>query len=422
MKTRRDFLRVAGLCALGASLVKAEDVPKSEEMDVKPLRLGIIGCGGRGLGAALDVLAADRAVQIYALADAFPEAIVAAKQALQARSEHLNLTAAREFSGLDAYEKLLATEVDLVILAAPPVFRPQHAAAAVAAGKHVFLEKPMAVDFAGVCVLVEAAKVAREKRLSVQHGFCWRFSPGMLAAREKSKDLGRLISFYGSFLTTPVKPLPKDATKENFSRVAEQIRWWQNYRWSSGGPLVEQGIHTLDQMSAMLGDMAPVAVVASGGQAQRSGPLDVFDHYNAAFEYPNGVFCHVAERQFTKAFGEIRDRFFFEKGTLIGPENPYLLNSEQKREWAHVARGPEATMYELCQDHWLKSIRAGKPLDSWDLMIHLSKLALMARRAAETGRRVTWEEIAQDREEIAPPVESLQQVREISTPLRIGES
>ncbi|WP_193212029.1 Gfo/Idh/MocA family protein [Luteolibacter marinus] len=401
---RRRFLGLAGstLAVTGfPAIVRGEDASR------QVLKIGLIGCGGRGTGAASQALSADPDVKLWAMGDAFAPAITSSLQQLASFGGKVEVPEERRFAGLDAFKAVLESGVDVVLLASPPGFRPQHLRAAVEAGKHVFAEKPMAVDVAGVKSVLESAKLAKEKNVAIQHGFCWRFAPGVREAYGKitSGELGRVVSLYGTYLGSPPKPLQPGMTKpDGIGDVEWQVAWWNNFEWLSGGPLLEQAIHTVDKVAWAMGDVAPVAAVASGGRAMRKDIGNVYDHYNVAYEYPGGVFCQVGERQYPGLHGEVIDRIFCENGTVICPGSPMVLGPDgKKRQWMYRAKpGTQQNMYQVCHNEFFAALRKGEIINTGEYMANSTMLAILGREAAHTGQRITWKQLWEADQDQAP--------------------
>lgn len=402
---RRKFLGIAGATVAFTgfpAVLRGEEAAAS-----KVLKIGLIGCGGRGTGAATQALSADPNVKLWAMADAFAPAITESVKNLSQFGDRIEVPETRRFAGLDAFQKLLDSGVDVVILASPPGFRPQHLRAAIEAGKHVFAEKPMAVDVAGVKSVLESAKLAKQKNLSIQHGFCWRFAPGVREAYGKvtSGELGRVISVYGTYLGSPPKPLQPGMTKpEGMGDVEWQVAWWNNFEWLSGGPLLEQGIHTVDKVAWAMSDVAPIAAVANGGRAMRHDNGNVYDHYNVAYEYPNGIICNVSERQYSGLYSDTSDHVYCEKGTLVCPNDPTVLGPDgKKREWRYRApAGQEQNMYQVCHNELFAALRKGDIINTGEYMANSTMLAILGRESAHTGLRITWEDLWKADQDMAP--------------------
>lgn len=401
--TRRRFLSTSA--AASAALAFPSILRGAE--NTTQLKIGLVGCGGRGTGAAQQALSADPNVTLHALADAFPEPLPRTLGALKKFGDRSSVPPERQFHGLDAFEKLLASGIDVVLLATPPAFRPQHLRAAIKAGVHVFSEKPMAVDVAGVKSVMESAKLAKENNIAIQHGYCWRFAPGVRELYQKILDgeIGRVTSVYGTYLSGPPKPLDPKATKpKDMSDVEWQLRWWINFEWLSGGPLLEQAIHTVDKIAWVMNDIAPVAAVGSGGRAWKTDAGNTYDHYNIAYEYPGNVFCQLGQRQYLNCFSETTDRVFGEKGTAVAPNTPMILGPDgKKRTWmARPQPGQEQNMYQVCHNELFAALRRGEIINTGEYMANSTMLGLLGREAAHSGKRVTWEQMWNGSHDLAP--------------------
>ena len=398
---RRRFLATTGAAAAVMSFPTV--LRAQEAKNNKVLKIGLIGCGGRGTGAAEQALSADPNVQLWAIGDAFAPQITAALKHLQKFAGKVDVPEARQFSGLDAYQKVIDSGVDVVLLTTPPGFRPMHLRAAVEAGKHVFAEKPMAVDMAGIKSVLESAKIAKAKGTTLQHGYCWRFSPNTREGYGKllSGELGRVVSIYGTYMANVPKPSTNiDMRNKDWGDREWQMRNWMGHEWLSGGPLLEQCIHTVDKVAWAMGDVAPIAARASGGRGQRSDDGNVYDHYDVVYEYPGGVMCHVAQRQMSGVFNEVVDRVFCEKGVLEAPGRVMTKDASGKITWAY--RGEPENMYQVCHNEWFAAIRAGKELNAGEFMAGSTMLGLLGREAAHTGQRVTWEQLQASVQDLSP--------------------
>ena len=398
--TRRRFLAAAGATT---AVVGFPSILRAQTASNPVLKIGLIGAGGRGTGAASQALSADPNVKLWAVGDAFSNQITASLQNLASFGDRIDVPEARRFTGLDAYQKVLESGVDVVLLTTPPGFRPMHLRAAVEAGKHIFAEKPMAVDVAGVKSVVESARIAKEKGITLQHGFCWRFAPATREGYAKvlKGDLGRAVSVYGTYMGAVPKPSTSiDQRKTEWADVEWQIRNWMAHEWLSGGPILEQAIHTVDKISWAMGDVAPIAARGGGGRAQRSDDGNVWDHYEVTFEYPGGVFCHIGQRQFQNSFSEVVDRVFCTDGTLEAPGRVLTKDVAGKTTW--MFRGEPPDMYQVCHNEWFAAIRKGEPINSGEYMANSTMLAILAREAAHSGQRVTWDQLWQANQDLAP--------------------
>src|SRR6185436_2227520 len=238
---RREFLKktgtVAGVMAAGfPSIISGQSVTNS-------LKVGLVGCGGRGSGAARQALTANKNNELTAVADV-DEAIVqqATDRLKGSQTFGSQVKIDRAYVGLDAYEKVISAS-DVVLLATPPGFRPQHLTAAVNANKHVFCEKPCATDSPGVRDVIAAQKLAQSKNLSLVAGFCWRYNNMIVDAVQQVRNgaIGRMVAHYSTYYTNPVKPMPPESTRPaGMSDIEWQIRHWYNFTWTCGDSLVEQ--------------------------------------------------------------------------------------------------------------------------------------------------------------------------------------
>lgn len=419
---RRHLLKTgaAASIALGApGILRAQGGMKDK------IKIGLIGCGGRGNGAVVQALSADPDVVLWAVGDAFGSGVANAMKTTERFGKQIEVTPERQFVGLDAYQSVIDSGVDVVLLTTPPAFRPQHLRAAVEAGKHSFVEKPMAVDMAGVHSVLESTKMAKAKNLAIQHGFCWRYEPGAREAFGKlhNGELGRLTSVYGTYLANPVKPLGGDQP-EGMPDVEWQLRNWFNFQWLSSGPLVEQCIHTVDKVAWALNDVDPIAVVASGGRALKSDDSNIYDHYNVAYEYPNGVMAHVGQRHFVKCHNEVRDRIFCEKGTahVTGFGRSHIVDGSDQRTWRYKAT-PEAEQnpYQVCHNELFASLRAGTIINTGEYMAKSTALGLFGREAAHSGQRLKWADFWKTAQDDAPDDLKMESEFPVAAPPRPGE-
>lgn len=398
--TRRQFIATA---AATTAIAGFPSILSAQGGTTAVLKIGLVGAGGRGTGAAFQALSADPNVKLWAVADAFASQITNSLKNLSEFGAKVEVPEERQFVGLDAYQKLLESGVDVVLLATPPGFRPLHLRAAVEAGKHVFAEKPMAVDISGVKSVVESARIAKEKGITLQHGFCWRYAPGTREGYGKvlSGELGRVISVYGTYMGGVPKPSTSiDQRKPEWADVEWQMRNWMGHQWLSGGPVLEQAIHTVDKIAWAMNDVAPIAARGGGGRAQRTDDGNVWDHYEVTFEYPGGVFCHLGQHQLGNTFSEVVDRVFCEKGTLEAPNRVSTKDPSGKTTWAY--RGEAADMYQVCHNEWFAAIRKGEPINTGAYMANSTMLGILAREAAHSGQRVTWAELWKSDQDLAP--------------------
>jgi myo-inositol 2-dehydrogenase / D-chiro-inositol 1-dehydrogenase len=404
--TRREFLKSSA--ALGATLAVPAILPgRALGADsAAVLRVGLIGCGGRGTGAAAQALKADPNVELTALGDVFADRLQNSLRSLQSSAEvaaRVRVTSDKCFLGFDAYEKVINSGVDVVLLAAPPGFRPQHLAAAVAAGKHVFAEKPMAVDGPGVRSVLASAAVAKEKNLSLVAGFCYRYHDGVRALMQKvhAGDIGEIRAIHTAYNTGPVWCKPR---QPGWTDMEWQMHNWYYFTWLSGDHIVEQACHNLDKMAWAMKDVPPVSCSAVGGRQVRTGGEfgHIYDHFGVVYDYENGVrgfhFC----RQIANAAADNSDYFMGADGVahiVRSFTGPFVIRG--KNSWRFREQRP-SDMYQNEHDELFASIRRGQPINDGVWMAHSSLLGIMGRTAAYTGQVVTWEAALNSQENLLP--------------------
>ncbi len=403
--SRRRFLE-GSAAALVAPLIApvARARPRAEDPDV--LKVGLIGCGGRGTGAAAQALAAEAGTIILTAAgDLFRDRVDASLANLAAHfgpeaAQRIQVDEEHKFAGFDAYQQVIDSGVDVVLLATPPWFRPEHLRAAVAAGKHIFCEKPMAVDAPGVRTVLAAVAEAQQKRLALVSGFCWRYSTRHreFYARLKDGAAGAVRAVYSTYNTSP---LGTHARRPEWSELEFQLRNWQHMIWLSGDHIVEQAVHSIDKQSWLLGDRPPLAVTAVGGRQARSGEEsgNVYDHFSATFDYGDGVKAFHMCRQIANCSNDNSDYIMGERGnaTILGWSN---LSITGPTPW--VYEGEDNDMYQLEHDELFASIRAGAPRNDGSWMATSVLLAIMARMAAYSGQTITWEQALNSQQKLGP--------------------
>jgi myo-inositol 2-dehydrogenase / D-chiro-inositol 1-dehydrogenase len=404
LSTRRDFLKTS--TAVGAVLTAPSfligGTPGAETSDT--IRVGLIGCGGRGTGAAGQALHADKNAVLVAMADVFPEPINRALDALHKDAEiapRVKVLPEKRFTGLDGFRKLIDSGVDVVLQTAPPGFRPMHVAAAVAAGKHQFVEKPVATDAVGARSVIESVKVAAEKKLAWMAGFCWRYENARREFYRLIHDgaIGEVRSVYATYYTGPVKPMqPASERPGGMGDVEWQVRNWYNFGWLSGDGLVEQAVHSVDKVMWVMKDQPPLRAVATGGRQTPNHEGNIFDHMHVVYEWEGGVRAFVGQRQITGCFNQNSD---FIMGTTgqgnIEGRGPIITGA---KSWKYP--GQPNDMYQQEHDELFASIRNAKPINDGAWEAQSTLVALMGRMAAYTGQQITWEMMQNSQERLAP--------------------
>jgi myo-inositol 2-dehydrogenase / D-chiro-inositol 1-dehydrogenase len=400
---RRDFIKktgtAAGVLAAGfPGIISAQTVTNA-------LKVGLVGCGGRGSGAAAQALTADAGNELTAVAD-IDEVIVERAATRLKGSERFGsrVKIDHAFFGLDAYDKVINSGVDVVLLATPPGFRPQHLTAAVNANKHVFCEKPCATDSPGVREVIAAQKLAQSKNLSLVAGFCWRYNNMIQDAVQQIRNgaIGRLVAHYSTYYTNPVKPLPPESTRPaGMSDIEWQIRNWYNFTWVGGDSLVEQAVHNADKIMWIMNDQPPASGVGVGGRAVPANGGNIYDHFEVNYVWPNGYRVFLANRQATGCYNGTLDYVMGTEGTLLlGSGQPRIESPDGKVKWQF--QGQEYDMYQREHDVLFAAIRAGKPKNDDLNLATSSLLAIMGRHAAYSGQQVTWDQALNSQVSLVP--------------------
>jgi predicted dehydrogenase len=370
------------------------------------LRVGLVGCGGRGTGAALNALQADPNVKLVAMCDVFMDRLEDSLRTLTKSKENQHLAAKidvppeRRFDGFDGYKKLLDCGVDVVLLCTPPGFRPEHLRAAVDAGKHVFCEKPVAVDPTGVRSVIETAKLARAKNLGLCSGFCFRYENGKreTVKRIHGGMIGDVLAMHITYLTGPL--WFRKEREACGSDMEYQMRNWYYYTWLCGDFIVEQHCHNMDKANWVFAGEMPVACTAVGGRQVRTDPKygHIYDHFAATFEFRNGARLTSACRQMPGCSGDVNDYVIGSKGTAHLMKHRVAPAGGGAWEYG----GEDKSMYDVEHDELFASIRAGKPINDGETAAHSTMLAIMAREAAYTGKRLTWKQMLESKQDLRP--------------------
>jgi myo-inositol 2-dehydrogenase / D-chiro-inositol 1-dehydrogenase len=398
--TRRTFMQTSAAAAATLSLA-----PGAFAVGDSTLRIGLVGCGSRGKQAALDALQADPKVKLVALCDAFKDQVEAGLNSLKAKksfADKIDVTPDRMFDGFDGYKKLLDCGVDVVLLCTPPGFRPLHLRAAIEAGKHVFCEKPVAVDVAGAKSVIESAKLAKQKNVSLCSGFCYRYD---LPKRETVKRIhdrmiGDVQALHITYLTGTLW-FRKDR-KDCASDMEYQMRNWYYYTWLSGDFLVEQHCHNFDKANWVLDGKTPVAATGVGGRQQRRDPKfgHIYDHFAVTLEFPGGLKLFSFCRQMDGCDGGRIDHVFGTKGQA--ELMAHTVNPADGKAWEFGPEDKVKSMYEVEHDDLFAGIRSGKLINDGESAAHSTLMALLAREAAYTGKRLKWTEYLASNQNLAP--------------------
>ncbi len=392
--SRRDFLKVSSAVAAGTAAMSF--LPNAHAAASDAIKVGVIGCGGRGTGAAENICEAAGTsynIKIHALGDVFEDRVNNCFDALKKNDKHrdkFDVDKERCFHDFDAFKKVVDC-CDLIILATPPGFRPQHLEYAVNAGKNVFCEKPVAVDGTGIRKVIDAADEARKKNLAIVAGTQRRHQASYLDAMGRIHDgeIGDLVS--GRVFWNQGN-IWANARKADWKTDMEyQIRNWYHFTWLCGQCIVEQHVHNLDVANWALGH--PVSCVGMGGREVNTGPEfgESYDHFAVDYEFPKGVHVQSMARQINGCKDEVAEHFVGTKGRWNS--NGGFHAAEGARSTRSRNRGGRDP---YVQEHidLLESITTGKPINELEQVAHSCLTAIMGRMSAFTGKTVSWDQAA----------------------------
>ena len=409
MLNRRDFLRTAGYLISAATVTQLDVARCANVAGGDTLRVGLIGCGGRGTGAVKEILNTGPGVQLVAMADIFEDRLQTSLSTLQkTHRSQAQVTRDRQFIGFDAYQKVIESGVDAVILATPPGFRPQHFEWVANAGKHCFLEKPVAVDAPGIRRLLKANESALQKRLSVVVGHQRRFIPGYQAVIGKIHEglIGRISNLEAIWRqNSPIWTRKRaDLDAKHGRRLSElefQLMNWPSFGWLAGDLALDSLSHNLDICNWIM-QAAPQSVRASC--ARREGLSNAYgdasDFFHAEYIYPNGA-TMVAEAARQKGTPpKLTEVAYGTTGTATCGTYS-IVDHAGKILWRHDG-SPKVNPWQLEQDQFVESIRSGKPLNMLNEAANTCLTCLMGRIAATQSREVTWQEALASSETLFP--------------------
>ena len=399
--SRRDFIRKSSLVSSATFAVPYISVSAQENNNKgnnPNLKIGLIGCGGRGSGAVIQALNADKNSTLVAMCDIFPDRLQTAfKRIKTAMKGRVQIDKTHLFSGFEGYKKLIEA-VDVVLLASPPGFRPLHLAECAKAGRHVFCEKPVAVDMPGLRSVLDSANTLRKKNKSLVSGLCWRYDIGIQETIKRIQDgaIGKILAIEATTMGGGMWQRP---VNDNMSQMEQQIRNWNKWQWLCGDIYLESHIHSLDMAAWVLGDIFPKNAWGMGGR-QITRPDNwgnIFDHHHARFDWGNGVMMTSSSRN--------------QKGSIshydvhvIGTEGEAWTRTKRisgkNGKWRY--RGKPKNMYQEEHDRLFESIRKETPIDNSHYMCNSNKIALMGRAASYTGQLITDKKLDMSMQSLAP--------------------
>ena len=435
--TRRTFVKNSGLVTAGAVL--APYVAKGFTDD-KPIRIGVVGCGGRGCGAVGNAMNADSKVELVAIGDLFEDRInQRSKQLEKVCGSRYKVNEENKFTGFDCYKKVIDAGVDYVILASPPAFRPAQLEYAVEKGIHCFFEKPVAVDAPGIRKVIELAKKAKEKKLGFMSGFCWRYNYPKRAVFSRVLDgaVGDINAMYSTYNAGEVGG--KRGRTGTQSDLEIQLRNWPKHLWLAGDSIVEQAVHSIDMMQWAMGEELPLEAEGSGGRQVYPDDPDrygnIFDHFAVVYKWANGGRGYHFSRQQngtqgsyeleifgTKGFCSAKNKhaifpyqieqkpevilpkvsgFHRVRGKSIPMRIPRAQKSSANAPWRYSDRNND--MYKTEHEELIASIRSGEPINDGERAANSTMVAIMGRMVAYTGKKLTFQQALNSKEDLSPP-------------------
>lgn len=389
---------IAGAAAYGLGSLKG--VHAGED---NTLKIGLVGAGGRGRGAAADALNADPNTKLVAICDAFPEKAAEAAASLEEHFEGRVEVKDSTFHGLESYKQVIDL-CDVVLLCEAPHFRPLSMRYAVEKGKHVFVEKPVAVDAPGIRSVIESSRIAKEKNLNVVSGLCWRYDLNVQDMMKRVLDgaIGKVLAVRETYLTGK---LWTRAKRDGDTEMMHQVRNWYNFTWLSGDYNVEQHVHSLDKAMWAFNDEPPAFAYGVGGRMVRTEQPaygDIYDQMGVVYEYEDGRAIYAFSRQQDDCFNDTNDYFMGTEGTAMilskGRNAPACITGKNPYEQKPV----KSNMYQLEHIEMFKAIRSGNTINNGDYMAKSTMLGILGREVCYTGKKITWEEMMNSETALVP--------------------
>jgi len=379
--SRREFLKSAAAWVPLGLFASPSDT----------IRVGVIGCGGRGTAAAMNAMNADRGVRIVAMADIRRDRMEESRAELRLKypgqvevpDDHL-------FAGFDGYRHVIEAS-QVVIIANAAKFHPMHMKAAIEAGRHVFVEKPHAIDPAGVKVVRAACELARQKGLSVVSGLQSRYHPGYRETLERvhAGAIGDIVAIHETWLRAPYVLRER---VPGMSELEHQAANQYHFHWLSGDDVPQTLIHNLDRSRWAMREASPVRAWGMGGRSTLRGEIygNVFDHHAVVYEFANGVRIYAYCRTIDNCYNENSSLLLGTKGRC----DLLRLRIEGETNWQHPGATSKNPAYDLEHVALFEAIRAGKPVNNGDYMVASTLTAVMGQIACYSGKEVTWDQVS----------------------------
>jgi myo-inositol 2-dehydrogenase/D-chiro-inositol 1-dehydrogenase len=394
--SRRAFCKTSTLAAggvLASPLIANANFFSSASDKIK---IAVVGCGGRGTGAASQALTADDSVQLVAMADAFRDRLDSSYSSLSQKyagsKDRINVKEKHKFTGFDAYKKAIDL-ADVVILATPPGFRPLHFEYAVNAGKHIFMEKPVATDVAGIKRVLKAAELAKQKQLNVVVGLQRHYQNNYreIARRVEQGEIGDIVSgqVYWNSAGVWVRERKPEQTELEY-----QMRNWYYFNWLCGDHILEQHIHNIDVANWFIGDY-PVSAQGMGGREVRNGKDhgQIFDHHFVEFTYPNGAKISSQCRHQPNTMSRVDEVFQGTKGNVYvsGNNSGNIKSYNGSTIYDHRGKS-DPNPYQVEHDELFAAIKKGEVINNAEYGARSTMTAILGRMATYSGQVITWDD------------------------------
>jgi len=409
--SRRDFLKAAAPAVMLGGLA----LPNVHAAGSDVIRVGVIGCGGRGEAAAQNAMNAGKDVRIVAMGDILLDRIQEKRTALKLKyPDQVDVTDEHCFTGFDAYKSVIEAS-DVVIIANAAKFHALHARTAIEAGKHVFVEKPHAIDPAGIKTLRAACELAKTKGLSMVSGLQSRYHPGYIDVMNRVHDgaIGDIVAIQETWLREPYVLYPR---RPGMKEVEYQASNQYHFHWLSGDDVPQTLIHNLDRSSWALRNAAPVRCYGMGGRSTLHGEIygDVFDHHSVVYDFPNGVRVYAMCRTIDNCYNENSSLILGTKGRC----DLLQLRISGETTWESAEAKSKASAYDLEHVALFNGIRTSRPVNNGDYMVRSTQIGLIGQFSCYTGKQVTWDEFEKSQFYYPPLPESV--TADVEPPVKPG--
>jgi predicted dehydrogenase len=385
-RSRREFLHSSARTLSGAAAATLLISRSAHAAGDDTIKVGLIGCGSRGSGAANQAILADRGVRLVALADIFEDRVNVSRDLLKrAHPDQVTVDDGHCFVGFDAYQKVINSGVDVVLIACASRFHPSYVKACVEAGKHVFVEKPQAIDPPGVRMMLDATEEAEKKKLNLVAGLHLRYDPGIRETMARVFDgaIGRIVAIEANFMRNPYRIIER---RPEWSEIEWQYRNWYHFRWLSGDDVVQSLVHTIDLGAWAMNEEPPVCAHALGGRSSCFGVQygDGLDHAAVVYEYGNGVRMYGFNRTQYGCHASFSAKLLGSKGfcDVMGQRISGDTN------WRYG--GPRRDGHQVEQEELLSAIRSGNVINNGLYMTRSTMLAVLGQMAVYTSKQITW--------------------------------